>query len=281
MIVRKVRKTGIGCAAGVPVVAYGADHAYTGAKAMVTGKPQYTMGGQLLSQMTGLTPELANLSYDLPNLYAGAKPLLGATAKVGNQVVAEGAKIASETGHVARELSKDVKEGIAVVKNASDKAYLQAQYGYVDLIDIGVNGARNYVRNSIKSMGEQPVGTVLKGAATSASVKAGFEAYDYATGKALTVENLKNSGVNVAYSGALAAATAGMPIIPSIGMSIISDRNKDNGVYDVNKVVGGSVVGAIIEEKFGGKLLSPVLREIGVNSFEKIYEKLNSGDSNE
>ncbi|OOF47999.1 hypothetical protein BKK54_11260 [Rodentibacter genomosp. 1] len=108
-------ETGIGCAAGIPVVAYGADHAYTGAKAMVTGKPQYTMGGQLLSQMTGLTPELANLAYDLPNLYAGAKPLLGAMARVGNQVVAEGAKMASETGYVAREIGKDIVSGYSAI----------------------------------------------------------------------------------------------------------------------------------------------------------------------
>ena len=56
---------------------------------LITGKNQNTLGGQLLSQVTGLSPETANFVYSLPSLYTGAKPILGATARLGNQVVAE------------------------------------------------------------------------------------------------------------------------------------------------------------------------------------------------
>ena len=65
--------------AGVPVTAYGADNTYTGGRVILTGKNQNTLGGQLLSQVTGLSPETANFAYSLPSLYTGAKPILGAT----------------------------------------------------------------------------------------------------------------------------------------------------------------------------------------------------------
>lgn len=271
-------ETGVGCVAGVPVAAYGADHAYTGAKAIVTGKNHSTLGGQLLSQVTGLSPETANLVYDLPNLYAGAKPILGATAKLGKQVVAEGSEMASAAGYVAGELAKDAKAGALAIKNAADKAYIRAQYGYEDLVDAGVNGAREYVRNGVKSMGEQTIGSALKGVAATVGVKTGFEAYDYINGKPLTPDNLKNSGKNIFYSAGLAGATAGMPIIPATALGVVTDWHKDDGKYDVVKTTGGSVIGSVIDSKFGNKPYSPIIRESVVNGFERVYEQMQKGD---
>ena len=108
-------ETGIGCVAGVPVAAYGADNTYTGGRVILTGKNQNTLGGQLLSQVTGLSPETANFVYSLPSLYTGAKPILGATARLGNQVVAEGSQMASAMGYVAREVGKDVAAGYKAI----------------------------------------------------------------------------------------------------------------------------------------------------------------------
>ena len=108
-------ETGIGCVAGVPVAAYGADNTYTGARVILTGKNQNTLGGQLLSQVTGLSLETANFVYSLPSLYTGAKPILGATARLGNQVVSEGSQMASAMGYVAGEVGKDVAAGYKAI----------------------------------------------------------------------------------------------------------------------------------------------------------------------
>ena len=108
-------ETGIGCVAGVPVAAYGADNTYTGGRVIITGKNQNTLGGQLLSQVTGLSLETANFVYSLPSLYTGSKPILGATARLGNQVVAEGSQMASAMGYVAREVGKDVAAGYKAI----------------------------------------------------------------------------------------------------------------------------------------------------------------------
>ncbi len=108
-------ETGFGCVAGVPVAAYGADNAYTGAKTIVTGVGQYTLGSQVLSQMTGLSQDTTNFIYSLPSFYTGAKPLLSATTKLGNQVVTEGSQMASSMGYVAGEVGKDVAAGYKAI----------------------------------------------------------------------------------------------------------------------------------------------------------------------
>ena len=108
-------ETGFGCVAGVPVAAYGADNAYTGAKTVVTGVGQYTLGSQVLSQMTGLSQDTTNFIYSLPSFYTGAKPLLSATGKLGNKVVTEGSQMASAMGYVAGEVGKDVAVGYKAI----------------------------------------------------------------------------------------------------------------------------------------------------------------------
>ncbi|WP_165688443.1 hypothetical protein, partial [Rodentibacter trehalosifermentans] len=265
-------ETGIGCAVGVPVAAYGADHAYTGATAIVSGKPQYTMGGQLLSQLTGLNPDVANLAYDLPNLAAGAKPLLGGAAKLGNQVVSEGAKIASETGYVARELSKDIKSGISVVNNAVTKSYINGQLTYESAIGKGVNGVREYIRNSVKTMGEQKREVVLSNALAAGSVTSGFESYEYIVEKKpMTSENLLKSTTNISSSFSMGGVTSGMKFIPAIALGVAVDR-VNTGNYDVEKSTGSAVIGAGVDSIYGDKKVSPLIRESVTKSFEKVYD---------
>ena len=79
-------------------------------------------------------------------------------------------------------------------------------------------------------------------AAIDGGVKGGFEAYDYAKGKPVTLENLAKSGKEVIYSAGLAAATTGMPLIPAIGLGVMTDWAKDNGNYDVVKTTGGHIL---------------------------------------
>jgi len=186
-------ETGIGCVAGVPVAAYGADNTYTGGRVILTGKNQNTLGGQLLSQVTGLSPETANFAYSLPSLYTGAKPILGATGRLGNQVVAEGSQMASAMGYVAREVGKDVVSGYRVVRDTATKTSVNTQLAYTDLVGKSVNGAREYVRTGVKNMGDQGTKVALTNAVAAGGIKAGFEANDYANGKPVTRDNLLKS----------------------------------------------------------------------------------------
>ena len=267
-------ETGIGCVAGVPVAAYGADNTYTGGRVILTGKNQNTLGGQLLSQVTGLSPETANFAYSLPSLYTGAKPILGATGRLGNQVVAEGSQMASAMGYVAREVGKDVVSGYRVVRDTATKTSVNTQLAYTDLVGKSVNGAREYVRTGVKNMGDQGTKVALTNAVAAGGIKAGFEANDYANGKPVTRDNLLKSTKEVGYSFFSAGATTGMPILPVIGLGVTVDWAKDGGKYDVTKTVGSNIVGSTIEAKFGNSFATPYLREAGTNVFDKVYDTL-------
>ena len=267
-------ETGFGCVAGVPVAAYGADNAYTGAKTVVTGVGQYTLGSQVLSQMTGLSQDTTNFIYSLPSFYTGAKPLLSATTKLGNQVVAEGSQMASAMGYVAREVGKDVVSGYRVVRDTATKTSVNTQLAYTDLVGKSVNGAREYVRTGVKNMGDQGTKVALTNAVAAGGIKAGFEANDYANGKPVTRDNLLKSTKEVGYSFFSAGATTGMPILPVIGLGVTVDWAKDGGKYDVTKTVGSNIVGSTIEAKFGNSFATPYLREAGTNVFDKVYDTL-------
>ena len=267
-------ETGIGCVAGVPVAAYGADNTYTGGRVILTGKNQNTLGGQLLSQVTGLSPETANFAYSLPSLYTGAKPILGATGRLGNQVVAEGSQMASAMGYVAREVGKDVVSGYRVVRDTATKTSVNTQLAYTDLVGKSVNGAREYVRTGVKNMGDQGTKVALTNAVAAGGIKAGFEANDYANGKPVTRDNLLKSTKEVGYSFFSAGATTGMPILPVIGLGVTVDWAKDGGKYDVTKTVGSNIVGSAIEAKLGNSFATPYLREAGTNVFDKVYDTL-------
>ncbi|WP_118809130.1 hemagglutinin repeat-containing protein [Haemophilus haemolyticus] len=267
-------ETGVGCVAGVPVAAYGADNTYTGARVIITGKNQNTLGGQLLSQVTGLSLETANFVYSLPSLYTGAKPILGATARLGNQVVAEGSQMASAMGYVAGEVGKDVAAGYRVVRDTATKTSVNTQLAYTDLVGKSVNGAREYVRTGVKNIGEQGTKVALANAVAAGGIKDGFEANDYANGKSLTRDNLLKSTKEVRYSFFSAGATTGMPILPVIGLGVTVDWGKDSGKYDVTKTVGSNIVGSAIEAKLGNSFATPYLREAGTNVFDKVYDTL-------
>ena len=267
-------ETGFGCVAGVPVAAYGADNAYTGAKTIVTGVGQYTLGSQVLSQMTGLSQDTTNFIYSLPSFYTGAKPLLSATTKLGNQVVTEGSQMASAMGYVAGEVGKDVVSGYRVVRDTATKTSVNTQLAYTDLVGKSVNGAREYVRTGVKNMGDQGTKVALTNAVAAGGIKAGFEANDYANGKPVTRDNLLKSTKEVGYSFFSAGATTGMPILPVIGLGVTVDWAKDGGKYDVTKTVGSNIVGSTIEAKFGNSFATPYLREAGTNVFDKVYDTL-------
>ena len=228
----------------------------------------------------GLSPETANFVYSLPSLYTGAKPILGATARLGNQVVAEGSQMASAMGYVAREVGKDVAAGYRVVRDTATKTSVNTQLAYTDLVGKSVNGAREYVRTGVKNMGEQGTKVALTNAAAAGGIKAGFEANDYANGKPLTRDNLLKSAKEVTYSLGLGASTSNAPLVPSVVLSVASDLAKD-GKYDAHKSFGSAVVGGAIENTFGNKLYSPFVREVGANAFEKTYERIVTGDKNE
>ena len=78
--------------------------------------------------------------------------------------------MASAMGYVAGELGKDVVSGYRVVRDTAIKTSVNTQLAYTDLVGKSVNGAREYVLNSIKSMGEQ----TSKSAAISAVATGGW-----------------------------------------------------------------------------------------------------------
>ncbi|WP_109103758.1 hemagglutinin repeat-containing protein [Aggregatibacter segnis] len=274
-------ETGIGCVAGVPVAAYGADNTYTGGRVILTGKNQNTLGGQLLSQVTGLSPETANFVYSLPSLYTGAKPILGATARLGNQVVAEGSQMASAMGYVAGEIGKDIASGYRVVRDTATKTSVNTQLAYTDLVGKSVNGVREYVRTGVKNMEEQGTKVALTNAVAAGGIKAGFEANDYANGKSLTRDNLLKSTKEVGYSFFSAGATTGMPIFPVIGLGVTVDWAKDSGNYDIVKTTGSNILSSGLENKFGHYTGFPLIKEAMTNSFEKYYEQLKETNKHE
>ena len=274
-------ETGFGCVAGVPVAAYGADNAYTGAKTIVTGVGQYTLGSQVLSQMTGLSQDTTNFIYSLPSFYTGAKPLLSATTKLGNQVVAEGSQMASAMGYVAGEVGKDVVSGYRVVRDTATKTSVNTQLAYTDLVGKSVNGAREYVRTGVKNMGEQGTKVALTNAVAAGGIKAGFEANDYANGKSLTRDNLLKSTKEVGYSFFSAGATTGMPMLPVIGLGVTVDWAKDSGSYDIVKTTGSNILSSGLENKFGHYTGFPLIKEAMTNSFEKYYEQLKEVNKHE
>ena len=163
---------------------------------------------------------------------------------------------------------------LPVVNDALNKAYVNGQLTYADIVGKGVNGAREYVRTGVKNMGEQGTKVALTNAVAAGGVKAGFEANDYANGKQLTRDNLLKSTKEVGYSFFSAGATTGMPILPVIGLGVTVDWAKDGGKYDVTKTVGSNIVGSTIEAKFGNSFATPYLREAGTNVFDKVYDTL-------
>ena len=163
---------------------------------------------------------------------------------------------------------------LPVVNDTLNKAYVNGQLTYADIVGKGVNGAREYVRTGVKNMGEQGTKVALTNAVAAGGVKAGFEANDYANGKQLTRDNLLKSTKEVGYSFFSAGATTGMPILPVIGLGVTVDWAKDGGKYDVTKTVGSNIVGSTIEAKFGNSFATPYLREAGTNVFDKVYDTL-------
>ena len=163
---------------------------------------------------------------------------------------------------------------LPVVNDALNKAYVNGQLTYADIVGKGVNGAREYVRTGVKNMGEQGTKVALTNAVAAGGVKAGFEANDYANGKSLTRDNLLKSTKEVGYSFFSAGATTGMPILPVIGLGVTVDWAKDGGKYDVTKTVGSNIVGSAIEAKLGNSFATPYLREAGTNVFDKVYDTL-------
>ena len=248
---------------------------------LITGKNQNTLGGPLLSQVTGLSLETANFVYSLPSLYTGAKPILGATARLGNQVVSEGSQMASAMGYVAGELGKDVVSGYRVVRDTAIKTSVNTQLAYTDLVGKSVNGAREYVRTGVKNMGEQGTKVALANAVVAGCIKAGFEANDYANGKSLTRDNLLKSTKEVGYSFFSAGATTGMPILPVIGLGVTVDWAKDSGNYDIVKTTGSNILSSGLENKFGHYTGFPLIKEAMTNSFEKYYEQLKEANKHE
>ena len=64
-------ETGIGCVAGVPVAAYGADNTYTGGRVILTGKKSKYIRWSIAQSSDRIKSGTANFAYSLPSLYTG------------------------------------------------------------------------------------------------------------------------------------------------------------------------------------------------------------------
>lgn len=70
--------------------------------------------------------------------------------------------------------------------------------------------------------------------------------------------------VLVSYVTGLLLATAGMPIIPSTGLGVVSGWYKDNGKHDMAKAYSSNGLGNVVDNSLGNSkfnTISPVVRE--------------------
>ncbi|WP_143530856.1 hypothetical protein [Rodentibacter myodis] len=93
-------------------------------------------------------------------------------------------------------------------------------------------------------------------------------------------DDLTKSGIDIFYSTATGGVASGMPVLPAIGLGVTVDWAKDNGKYDVVKTTGGNVIGAAIGFKLGSNPITPVVREVINNVFDKEYDRvIKSGEN--
>jgi len=75
---------GAGCAAaagGVLLTLWGEDQISAGSRAVVTGQATFTLGAHLISEVTGISKQAAELWYAVPGITAGSGPILAASAE--------------------------------------------------------------------------------------------------------------------------------------------------------------------------------------------------------
>ncbi|MCQ9124651.1 VENN motif pre-toxin domain-containing protein [Rodentibacter caecimuris] len=191
-------------------------------------------------------------------------------------------KVADQAFVSAIKAENQLNKTLPVVNDALNKAYVNGQLTYADIVGKGVNGARGYVRNTVKTMGEQKTEIVLANALAAGMAKSGSESYDYIiNGKEMNSDNLTKSGIDIFYSTATGGVTSGMPVLPAIGLGVTVDWAKDNGKYDVTKTTGSAIVGSASDSFFGRGVIAPVVREIMTNSFEKVYDSYNGVSQDE
>ncbi|WGE56340.1 hemagglutinin repeat-containing protein [Actinobacillus equuli] len=102
-------ETGLGCVGGVPVAAYGVDNAVAGARTVYSGKYVSTLGAKALSELTGMSSEVAEFIYGVPAVASGSVNLAKGAGQVINVTGKQVAASAAEAKYVATELGKDVK----------------------------------------------------------------------------------------------------------------------------------------------------------------------------
>ena len=73
----------------------------------------------------------------------------------------------------------------------------------------------------------------------------------------------------------LGLATPGMPIIPATGLGAVTDWYKDNGKYDISKTYSSNVLGNVVDKSLENSkfnTISPVVRELIINTYDRYYE---------
>lgn len=142
----------------------------------------------------------------------------------------------------------------------------------------GINTVTNYLNKTTKMMAETPIKVAVTNGIAAATVKAGFEGYDYYSGKSLTKENLLNSGKEVTLSGGLGLATSGMPFSAALVTGLATDKIKDGNV-NLTKNVSSGLVGEGLGYFYP---LNPFIRETGTQLYEYWHTKNSKqGDKNE
>ncbi|WGE47870.1 hypothetical protein [Actinobacillus equuli] len=111
-------ETGLGCVGGVPVAAYGVDNAVAGARTVYSGKYVSTLGAKALSELTGMSSEVAEFIYGVPAVASGSVNLAKGAGKVMNVAGKQMAASTAEARYVATELGKDVKSAYKAIPNS-------------------------------------------------------------------------------------------------------------------------------------------------------------------
>ena len=120
---------------------------------MINGQAYNTFGANLLSEMTGLSRDTAELLYGAPAGLAGIKPIANSVAAIGKVTANEVSNMSNATKYAISELGKDAKSAAAVANNVAlglpNNKYV---VGVTNQIEKGANGLNNYLLNLEKNI---------------------------------------------------------------------------------------------------------------------------------
>jgi hypothetical protein len=225
---------------------------------MINGQAYNTFGANLLSEMTGLSREAAELLYGAPAGLVGIKPIANNVGAIGKVTANEVSNMSNATKYAISELGKDIKSATAAANNVAlnlpNNKYV---IGVTNQIEKGANSLNNYLWNLEKNITSTPPRIFLQHAAIGGGITTGVESLDYIYGdKPVTSNNIIDSGKKVAISFGLSGLTANTGTLGTIGVNVgVNTAFSEN--KDINNILINPIASTITSDSFG-EIISPI-----------------------